>query len=123
MARPELLLELEALAADPKVKVTVAGDRSPATPPPTLTPAMLKAIETQAAKLWPGTPVVPTMSTGATDSIFLTANGIPSFGVSGLFADASGNGVHGLNERIRVKSLYDGRDFLYALVKDFTRLP
>ena len=80
-------------------------------------------IETQAAKLWPGTPVVPTMSTGATDSIFLTANGIPSFGVSGLFADASGNGVHGLNERIRVKSLYDGRDFLYALVKDYARLP
>jgi len=115
--------QLEKLAADPKVKVTAEGERGQPAPPPTLTPAMLKAIETQAAKLWPGVPVVPTMSTGATDSIFLTANGIPSFGVSGLFADASGNGVHGLNERIRVKSLYDGRDFLYALVKDYARLP
>jgi acetylornithine deacetylase/succinyl-diaminopimelate desuccinylase-like protein len=105
------------------VTVALTEERSPATPPPTLPPVLLKAIETQAAKQWPGVPVIPTMSTGATDGIHMTAGGIPTFGLTGLFADASGNGVHGLNERIRVKSLYDGRDFLYGLVKSYSLQP
>ena len=68
-------------------------------------------------KYFPGVPVVPSMSTGATDGIFLEAVGIPTYGVPGPWGDPDGNGVHGLNERIRVKSLYDGRDFLYRVVK------
>jgi acetylornithine deacetylase/succinyl-diaminopimelate desuccinylase-like protein len=49
--------------------------------------------------------------------VFLNAVGIPSYGLTGMFGDPDGNGVHGLNERIRVKSLYDGRDFLYGVIK------
>jgi acetylornithine deacetylase/succinyl-diaminopimelate desuccinylase-like protein len=67
--------------------------------------------------MWPGIPVVPFMSAGATDGAFLSPAGIPTYGISGIFGDADGNGVHGLNERLRVKSVYDGRDFLYAVVK------
>ena len=63
--------------------------------------------------MWPGMPVVPCMSAGATDGAFLTPAGIPTYGVSGMFGDPDGNGAHGLNERMRVKSVYDGRDFLY----------
>jgi acetylornithine deacetylase/succinyl-diaminopimelate desuccinylase-like protein len=33
---------------------------------------------------------------------------------------APNNGVHGLNERIGQKELYDGREFLYRLVKMLT---
>jgi acetylornithine deacetylase/succinyl-diaminopimelate desuccinylase-like protein len=67
--------------------------------------------------MWPGTPVIPTMSTGATDGRYLNAGGIPTYGLSGMFADPTNSGVHGLNERIRVKSLLDGRTFLYRVVK------
>jgi acetylornithine deacetylase/succinyl-diaminopimelate desuccinylase-like protein len=57
------------------------------------------------------------MSTGATDGRFLNAAGIPTYGLSGLFHDAEGPRAHGLNERIRVKSLLDGRVFLYETVR------
>ena len=49
----------------------------------------------------------------------LNAAGIPTYGLTGIFAEATGGGTHGLNERIRVKSLYDARDFLFLLVRDY----
>jgi acetylornithine deacetylase/succinyl-diaminopimelate desuccinylase-like protein len=110
--------KLQELVADPQIKVTLADKRSevPKGPQP-LTPKIFKPVETLAAKMWPGIPVVPFMSAGATDGAFLTPAGIPTYGVSGMFGDPDGNGAHGLNERLRVKSVYDGRDFLYQVVK------
>ena len=70
-----------------------------------------------AAEIWPGVVIVPTMSTGATDGRFLNSTGVPTYGLSGMFHDAEGSHAHGLNERIRVKSLLDGRRFLYEVVK------
>jgi acetylornithine deacetylase/succinyl-diaminopimelate desuccinylase-like protein len=61
------------------------------------------------------------MSTGATDAVFLKAAGIPVYGVPGIFNDPATSGVHGLNERIPVRSLYDGRDYLFDLVKALAR--
>ncbi len=110
--------KLEDLAADPKVKVTTLGARSEVTKaPPPLTAQIMKPIESMAAKVWPGVPIIPVLTAGATDGAFMSPVGIPTYGVTGMFGDPDGNGVHGLNERIRVKSLYDGRDFLYGLVK------
>ena len=110
--------KLEALVADPQIKVTTLGARSEVTKaPPPLTPEIMKPIETMAARIWPGVPIIPVLTAGATDGAFMSPVGIPTYGVTGMFGDPDGNGVHGLNERIRVKSLYDGRDFLYGLVK------
>ena len=67
--------------------------------------------------MWPGVPVIPTMSGGYTDSRWLRNAGIPAYGVSGLFSDPGKNGVHGLNEQVGVKELYDSKEFLYRLVK------
>ena len=114
--------KLQELVADPEIKVTLADKRSevPKGPQP-LTPQIFKPVETLAAKMWPGVPVVPFMSAGATDGAFLTPAGIPTYGVSGMFGDPDGNGAHGLNERLRVKSVYDGRDFLYQVVKIYAQ--
>jgi len=110
--------KLEELVADPEIKVTILGARSEVTKaPPPLTPQIMQPIQTMAAKIWPGVPIIPVLTAGATDGAFLSPVGIPTYGVTGMFGDPDGNGVHGLNERIRVKSLYDGRDFLYGLVK------
>ncbi len=103
--------------ADPKVSVSIREPRSPATHSPMLDPAVIKPIETVVAALWPGVPVLPTMVTGANDGIFVTAVGIPTYGVSGMFVDPDFGNIHGLNERIRVKSLMDGRRFHYRVVK------
>jgi acetylornithine deacetylase/succinyl-diaminopimelate desuccinylase-like protein len=110
--------KLEELVADPQIKVTASDKRSevPKGPQP-LAPKVFKPVEELAAKMWPGVPVTPSMSAGATDGAFLTPAGIPTYGVSGMFGDPDGNGAHGLNERLRVKSVYDGRDFLYQVVK------
>jgi acetylornithine deacetylase/succinyl-diaminopimelate desuccinylase-like protein len=110
--------KLKELVADPKIQVSVKDTRSevPKGPQP-LTPEIVKPVEAVAAKFWPGLPVVPLMSAGATDGAFLTPAGIPTYGISGMFGDPDGNGAHGLNERLRVSSVYNGRDFLYQLVK------
>jgi acetylornithine deacetylase/succinyl-diaminopimelate desuccinylase-like protein len=86
-------------------------------PPSPLNPEVLGAVERLSAEMWPGVPVIPTMSTGATDSLLLRNIGMPAYGVSGLFSDPANNGVHGLNEQVGVKELYDSKEFLYRLIK------
>ncbi len=102
------------IIGNPQVKVTAIG-KALVAPPPPLDPALFKIVEDLSAKMWPGLPVIPTMSVGATDGRFLNAAGIPTYGVSGLYREASGSGLHGLNERLRVKSLYESQEFLDAL--------
>jgi acetylornithine deacetylase/succinyl-diaminopimelate desuccinylase-like protein len=106
------------LVNDPAVAVTMNDLRTaPAPPPPTLSKQVLDPIEKVSAEMWPGVPVVPVLQAAATDAVFLNAAGIPTYGVSGIFYDPDLGHIHGLNERIRVKSLMESRDFLYRLVK------
>ena len=105
--------------AGPKVKVSANQPIRPLAIPPTLDPKIVGPVKALAAKHFPGVPLVPIMSTGATDGIFFEALGIPVYGVPGTFVDPDGNGTHGLNERIRVESLYASRDYLFDLVKAY----
>lgn len=116
-----ILAKLAEVAGDEKVKVTLADPPQPKSSAPALTPQIMGPIEALTKEMWPGVPVIPRLATGATDGRFTNAAGIPTYGVSGIFADPDGQGVHGLNERIRVKSLLDGRAFLYRLVKAYTQ--
>ena len=103
---------------DPEVKVAPSRGYRPMNPAP-VTEKLLGPARRISAGIWPGIPVIPHMATGATDAVSLTPAGIPTYGISGLFRDPDGNGVHGLNERIRVSSLMNGRAFLYKLVKAY----
>jgi acetylornithine deacetylase/succinyl-diaminopimelate desuccinylase-like protein len=103
---------------DPEVNVVAPPPAAPVPLPP-LTPKVMGPIETIAAKLYPGVPVVPMQTTGGTDAKRMNGAGIPTYGVSGLFRDPDGGGTHGLNERIRVSTVYKARDFLYTLVKTY----
>ncbi|MSO98774.1 MAG: M20/M25/M40 family metallo-hydrolase [Rhodospirillaceae bacterium] len=115
----DVLTMLTKLAGDPEVKVTVVEPRSVTSPPPPLTPQIMKPLEETAAEIYPGVPIVPTMITAATDGAKLNAAGIPTYGIEGIFVDPDLGNIHGLNERVRVQSLYDGRDFLYKLVQRY----
>jgi acetylornithine deacetylase/succinyl-diaminopimelate desuccinylase-like protein len=108
---------LVAMISDSGVKVTLVPPVHPLAVPPPLDPKIIGPAENLVAKYFPGVPLVPTMSTGATDGIFLEAVGIPVYGIPGGWSDPDGNGVHGLNERKSVRSLFIGRDFLTELVK------
>lgn len=107
------------VVADPKIGVTLADEPGPRPVAPPLEAWIMQPIEAIVADMWPGVPVIPSLSSGATDGRFLNAAGIPTYGISGVFRDPDGNGVHGLNERIRVTSLLDARAFLYRLVKAY----
>jgi acetylornithine deacetylase/succinyl-diaminopimelate desuccinylase-like protein len=101
---------------DPKIAVTPVG-KPVLSPPSPLNPEVMQAVEKITAQMWPGVPVIPTMSGGYTDSRWLRNAGIPAYGVSGAFSEPGKNGVHGLNEQVGVKQLYDGKEYLYRLVK------
>jgi len=109
--------KLEELVADPAVKVTTLGTRGPTSSPPPLTPRIMKPVEKLTAQFWPGVPVLPILQPGATDGEFLNAVGIPTYGIEPIFAGPDLGNIHGLNEYLGVKSLLEGRDFLYRLVK------
>ncbi|WP_085810590.1 M20/M25/M40 family metallo-hydrolase [Sphingomonas sp. TZW2008] len=110
------LAKLQELAG-PKVKVTANQPVRPIAVPPPLDPKIMGPITTLAAKHFPKVPVVPMMSTGATDGVFFATLNMPVYGVPGIFLEPDLNGIHGLNERIRVSALYEGRDYLYDLAK------
>lgn len=113
---------LQQLIADPKIAVTTLPARNQVTmTPPPLTPRIMNPIMTETAKRWPGVPVIPQLEIGATDAAFMTPAGIPTYGFTGMFLDPDGSRMHGLNERIRVAVLYEGRDLLYDLVKIYAR--
>ncbi len=112
---------LAAAADDPMVKVTTLETRSEASAPPPLTPAIMGPARQVSEQVFPGVPFIPMLQAGGTDGAFLTPAGIPTYGLSGIFIDADLGGIHGLNERIRVKSLLDGREYLYRLVKIFAQ--
>jgi acetylornithine deacetylase/succinyl-diaminopimelate desuccinylase-like protein len=86
-------------------------------PPSPLNPEVLGAIKQLTAEFWPGVPVIPTMSTGATDGSFLRNAGIPTYGTSGLASDVDDVRAHGKDERVQIKAFYDGQEYLYRLVK------
>jgi uncharacterized protein (DUF885 family)/acetylornithine deacetylase/succinyl-diaminopimelate desuccinylase-like protein len=109
--------EIVRVLADDSIHVTPSGEQGIQAPVPPLSPQIMDPVRQVAARQWPGVVIVPTLSTGASDGRFLNASGVPTYGLSGMFHDAEGAHHHGLNERIRVKSLLDGRQFLYEVVK------
>jgi acetylornithine deacetylase/succinyl-diaminopimelate desuccinylase-like protein len=119
---------LETVAADPKVTVTVvpvrASDGSvvPAVgvPPSPLLSDVVQAEEKTVHSLWPGLPVVPTMSTGASDGRYLRIAGIPTYGIACMFFELDDNRAHGKDERIGAKDFYDGVEASYRLIRNLS---
>ncbi len=110
---------LASIIGDSGVKISMVKPVRPIAMPPPLDPKIIGPAEKLVAKYFPGVPLIPSMSTGATDGIFLEAIGIPVYGVPGGWGDPDGNGVHGLNERRSERSVFIGRDFLNDLVKAY----
>ncbi|GMV04105.1 MAG: putative peptidase [Gemmatimonadota bacterium] len=110
---------LQALARPYDVAVSPLNEATPSPPSP-LTEEVLGPIERTTQEMWPGVKVLPVMSTGATDGLYLRNAGIPVYGVSGLFGDMDDVRAHGQDERISIANFYQGQEFLYRLVKALT---
>jgi acetylornithine deacetylase/succinyl-diaminopimelate desuccinylase-like protein len=122
----EVRKDLIRVFADPKVTVKYVdnGYRVSAQAPdaksfpPVLPPAeVMKPLERVTDAIWPSAPVIPEMETGASDSVYTIAAGIPSYGVSGVALDQDDVRAHGKDERVRVSSFYDGLEFYYRYLR------
>ena len=107
---------LERLFADDQVKITVSGEvnRGPASP---MREDVLKAVKRVTDSMWPAVATIPMMVMGGTDGRYLRAQGIPTYGVQGIFSEREDFRAHGRDERLLVQSFYEGQTFLYELVK------
>lgn len=112
----EVLATLRRVAGDTAVKVEVQWP-AVASPVSPLVPEVMEPVESITRAMWPGATVVPSMEAGATDGLYLRNVGIPVYGVSGVPLDADDNRAHGQDERIPVKSFYEGLEFSVRLVK------
>jgi acetylornithine deacetylase/succinyl-diaminopimelate desuccinylase-like protein len=119
---------LEQVAGDAKVSVTIVPIRRPdgsvtptvGVPPSPLLPEVVRAEEKTVQSIWPGLPVVPTMSTGASDGRYLRIVGIPTYGIACMFFELGDNRAHGKDERIGVQDFYDGVEVAYRLIKNLS---
>ncbi len=116
----EIKDQLAAAIGNPNITIAYGREDKPLAKPPALDPKLVGPMETLAAKYFPGVPVIPTMSTGATDGVYTGGAGIPTYGVPSIWGDPDGNGTHGLNERVEVKAVYTARDYLFDLVKELS---
>lgn len=115
----EVQQTLVSVLADDQIVVTPVNEARPSPPSP-LVPEILQPIEKISGAMWPGIPVVPIMETGATDGLLLRREGVPVYGISGMFFDIDDVRAHGKDERIGVQSYYEGVEFMYRLLKALT---
>jgi acetylornithine deacetylase/succinyl-diaminopimelate desuccinylase-like protein len=117
-----VLKTLRTVVADDQVSITVKVGE-PAAPASPLRPDVMKAFTRITDTMWPGVTTVPTMATGASDGKYLRAAGIATYGVQGFFGDRDDVRAHGRDERMLVRSFYEGETFLYELVKTLSTRP
>jgi acetylornithine deacetylase/succinyl-diaminopimelate desuccinylase-like protein len=128
-SREKVRQQLVKIFADPKVEVRYVAndgqvmDRAPeklGNAPVQLRPDVMQTLDKVAAEMWPGAPVIPTMSTGASDGIYTNAAGLPTYGISGAAIDMDDVRAHGRDERLGVQSYYNGVQFYYVFLKALT---
>jgi len=117
------------ILADPKINVKYVGaigevtdrgsERQSYAPPP-LRPDVFQPLERIVKEMWPGTPVIPTMSTGASDGIYTNAAGMPTYGIGGTSEERGDHRSHGKDERMGAEAYYKGVEFYYRYLKAVT---
>jgi acetylornithine deacetylase/succinyl-diaminopimelate desuccinylase-like protein len=115
--------------ADPAIKVQSFDDRGAVVdtasdrrgyPPPPLIPEVMKPLDALVAQMWPGLKVVPAMSAGASDGVYTSAAGLPTYTIAGVAIDKDNIRAHGQDENIGVESFDRGNEFFYRYMKLIT---
>lgn len=129
-SKEEVRQDLLRIFADPKIALRYKDpataeylDKAPETKaflPPPLRPDVINPLRAISQTMWPGAPVLPEMETGASDSIYTIAAGLPSYGINGVAIDSDDVRAHGKDERLRVDSFYAGVEFYYRFLKAIT---
>ena len=116
----EVQAVLEHVVDDPEVRFETMYESVASLPSP-LPAALLESLETLVEQTWPGVPLIPEMSTGATDGLFLRNAGIPVYGVAGWFMHPDEVRAHGLDERIGIAEFHEGTEFWYRMLRELSQ--
>jgi acetylornithine deacetylase/succinyl-diaminopimelate desuccinylase-like protein len=110
---------LRQVMGDRVVEITEVDDSTPSPPSP-LTPAIFGTIERLANQFWPGVVVVPNMSTGATDGLYVRNAGIPVYGVDAVFTLPDESRAHGRDERVEIRRFYESLEWMKRIVEELS---
>ena len=120
--RGEIMAELERVAQVPQVKFTeITGGDSVETAASPMRPDFVAAVDRAIKASWPGVPVIPTQSSGASDSMWFRAKGIPAYGISPIFIKDTDEFSHGLNERVQLNNIRPGLTYYFSLFTDLSK--
>jgi acetylornithine deacetylase/succinyl-diaminopimelate desuccinylase-like protein len=110
----------------PKIKVQfiseigelkdIATDRKGFTPPP-LRPELMQPLQKLVKEYWPGLQIVPVMTVGASDDVYVNNAGLTSYTITGVTLDRNDDRSHGQDERLPVQSFYTGNEFFHRFLK------
>jgi acetylornithine deacetylase/succinyl-diaminopimelate desuccinylase-like protein len=118
---PSIMAELQRVADEPAASFKDVTVGSVATDPSPMRPDFIAAVETSLHKVYPGVPIFPAQSSGASDSMWFRVHGVPSYGASPFFIKDSDDFAHGLNERIPVANLQPAITYYLALIPDLSK--
>ena len=117
----EIMSELQQVAGDPAIAFkdvtegSVANDASP------MRPDFIAAVNRAMGEVYPGVPVFPAMSSGASDSMWFRYHNVPSYGASPTFIKESEDFSHGLNERTPISNIAPAITYYLSLFTDLTK--
>lgn len=115
--RAQIIAELQQVAGVPEVKFSdVTGDTATESDASPMRADFLAAVDKAMAASWPKVPVIPSQSSGASDSMWYRAKGVPSYGISPIFIKDSDDFSHGLNERVELRNIRPGLIYYFSLL-------
>lgn len=117
----EVRKTLERVVGDPGLQIRTLDSGSIASPASPLRPDVMQAVTDAVHARYPGVPVVPAMTSGASDSMWFRAKGVPSYAVSPKFMKDSDDFSHGLNERTPVSEIAPSITYYRSLLTTLAR--
>jgi acetylornithine deacetylase/succinyl-diaminopimelate desuccinylase-like protein len=117
----DIMAELARVADDPKIAFTDVTAGSVMTEASPMRPDYIQAVKTALAGPYPGVPIFPAMSSGASDSMWFRSHGVPSYGSSPVFMKNSDDFAHGLNERAPIATIAPAIDYYLTLIPELSK--
>ena len=115
-----LIGKLKQLVSDPQIRFETQPNGGEAAPSSSLETDLYATIKTVSAQEFAGAPVVPYMSTGATDSARLRMRNVQAYGLDPFpLTEDDLMRMHADDERIPIDSFRKGIQFYFAVVSAF----
>jgi acetylornithine deacetylase/succinyl-diaminopimelate desuccinylase-like protein len=117
----DIMAELKRVAARPEVEFKDVTEGAVATDASPVNPVFVAAVTKALGSVHPGVPIFPSMSSGASDSMWFRFHGVPSYGASPMFIKPSEDFSHGLNERAPIANIAPGISYYLVLLKELSK--